>query len=291
MNIINAKRYISSKLNLEEAKSIIEYVTGIDRKSLLTNGEVEITAFEQDKIDKIINKRENGYPLQYILGKWTFMDNEYFVGEGVLIPRDDTEVVVQSVIPYLKEIEKKAKISRNNNITEDSAPRIIDLCSGSGIIPVTLKRMFSDFQVHALELSQRALPYLKKNIESLAPDIILHSGDLNELYRNFSDGYFDLIISNPPYIRHDQLSLLQKEVQEEPKIALDGGNDGLIFYRNILDKWSSKLKNRGMIAFELGENQFEAVKSLMENKNFCNINSYKDLGNTQRAINGTLLYK
>lgn len=272
MTLREAKNMLTSCLNSEEARSIIEYVTGVDRNSQLTKSEYVLSEKELSDIKEITAKRENGYPLQYILGKWTFMDNDYFVGEGVLIPRDDTEVVVRSVIPYLK--QKKS-------------PVIIDLCSGSGIIPITLKKLFPYAEVHALELSEKAIPYLRKNIKTLCPDILLHCGDLTELYKDFADNQFDLIISNPPYIKKSDLSTLQTEVQSEPVMALDGGDDGLDFYRAIITLWTSKLKQDGMLALELGEDEFTPVKELMQQKGYKNIQGYKDLGNIYRAINGT----
>lgn len=276
MIIDEAKKLLAKNLNPQEARDIIFFVTGLNSQEQLLNYKKELTDNEENKVKDILFKRINGYPLQYILGKWTFMGRDFSVGEGVLIPRDDTEVVVLSVIPYLEQ---------NKNL------RIIDLCSGSGIIAVTLKCMFPKCEVHALELSEKALPYLKRNIESLAPDVILHQGDLNLLCECFEDNYFDLVISNPPYIQSEVIPTLQTEVKREPKMALDGGTDGLDFYRSITQKWSNKLKSGGMMAFELGEEQFDMVKAMMKEKGFENISEYKDLGNIQRAINGTLKYK
>ena len=276
MIIDEAKKLLAKNLNPQEARDIIFFVTGLNSQEQLLNYKKELTDNEENKVKDILFKRINGYPLQYILGKWTFMGRDFSVGEGVLIPRDDTEVVVLSVIPYLEQ---------NKNL------RIIDLCSGSGIIAVTLKCMFPKCEVHSLELSEKALPYLKRNIESLAPDVILHQGDLNLLFEQFKDNYFDLVISNPPYIESEIIPTLQTEVKREPKMALDGGTDGLDFYRSITQKWSNKLKPGGMMAFELGEGQFDRVKAMMKEIGFENINEFKDLGNIQRAINGTLKYK
>ncbi|MDD6644717.1 MAG: peptide chain release factor N(5)-glutamine methyltransferase [Oscillospiraceae bacterium] len=273
MIIDEAKKLLIKHLNPQEAKDITRFVTGLNSQEQLLNYKKELNDNEENKVKDILFKRINGYPLQYILGKWTFMGRDFSLGEGVLIPRDDTEVVVLSVIPYLKQNNKA---------------RIIDLCSGSGIIAVTLKCMFPQCEVHALELSEKALPYLKRNIESLAPDVILHQGDLNLLFEQFKDNYFDLVISNPPYIESEIIPTLQTEVQKEPKMALDGGTDGLDFYRSITQKWSDKLKPGGMMAFELGEGQFDRVKAMMKEIGFENINEFKDLGNIQRAINGTL---
>lgn len=276
MIIDEAKKLLANNLNQEEARDIIQYVTGFNNQEQLLNYKKELSQSDEEEVKAILTKRKDGYPLQYILGKWSFMGRDFSVGEGVLIPRDDTEVVVLSVIPYLKEKKK---------------PRIIDLCSGSGIIAITLKCMFPQSEVHALELSEKALPYLKRNINSLASDVILHQGDLNLLYKDFEDNYFDLVISNPPYIESDVIPTLQTEVQKEPEMALDGGTDGLDFYRSITEKWSKKLKQGGMIAFELGEGQFDPVKAMMEVQKFENIRPFLDLGNIHRAINGTLKSK
>lgn len=274
MILAEMKNKLSSELNSEESKSIIEMVTGFDSMGQILNSKKEVSKDQEEEILEILHKRQNGYPLQYILGKWSFMGNDYFVGEGVLIPRDDTEVVVSSVIPYLRNID---------------SPKILDLCSGSGIIPITLKKMFPSSEVHALELSEEAIVYLEKNIKFHNCNIILHKGDLNLLYKDFEDGYFDLIISNPPYIKQEDMLTLQEEVKSEPAMALEGGVTGLDFYRAIVSKYSSKLKNGGMLSFELGENQFDDVKAMVTEKGFVNIEGFLDLGNIQRAINGTYL--
>lgn len=274
MILAEMKNKLSSELNSEESKSIIEMVTGFDSMGQILNSKKEVSKEQEKEIFEILHKRQNGYPLQYILGKWSFMGNDYFVGEGVLIPRDDTEVVVSSVIPYLRNID---------------SPKILDLCSGSGIIPITLKKMFPSSEVHALELSEKAIVYLEKNIKFHNCNIILHKGDLNLLYKDFEEGYFDLIISNPPYIKQEDMLTLQEEVKSEPAMALEGGVTGLDFYKAIVSKYSSKLKNGGMLSFELGENQFDDVKAMMKEKGFVNIKEFLDLGNIQRAINGTYL--
>lgn len=274
MILAEMKNKLSLELNSEESKSIIEMVTGFDSMGQILNSKKEVSKEQEKEILEILHKRKNGYPLQYILGKWSFMGNDYFVGEGVLIPRDDTEVVVSSVIPYLRNID---------------SPKVLDLCSGSGIIPITLKKMFPSSEVHALELSEKAIVYLEKNIKFHNCNIILHKGDLNLLYKDFEDGYFDLIISNPPYIKQEDMLALQEEVKSEPTMALEGGVTGLDFYKAIVSKYSSKLKSGGMLSFELGENQFDDVKAMMTEKGFVNIKEFLDLGNIQRAINGTYL--
>ena len=273
MNITEMKKLLTEELNGEEARSIIELVTGLNQQRQILDYKYNLKENEEKEILSILKKRQGGYPLQYILGSWSFMGVDYCIGEGVLIPRDDTEVVVRSVIPYLQKIEK---------------PKILDLCSGSGIIPITLKRMFNDADVSALEISDKAIFYLEKNIERLAPEVKLLKGDLRELYGEFDNEEFDLIISNPPYIKKSDLSTLQIEVQSEPTLALDGGESGFDFYYDIVRLYTPKLKNGGVLAFELGEGQFATVKTLMENNSFVNTQGYKDFGNIYRAINGTV---
>ena len=273
MNITEMKKLLTEELNGEEARSIIELVTGLNHQRQILDYKYNLKENEEKEILSILKKRQGGYPLQYILGSWSFMGVDYCIGEGVLIPRDDTEVVVRSVIPYLQKIEK---------------PKILDLCSGSGIIPITLKRMFNDADVSALEISDKAIFYLEKNIERLAPEVKLLKGDLRELCGEFDNEEFDLIISNPPYIKKSDLSTLQIEVQSEPTLALDGGESGFDFYYDIVRLYTPKLKNGGVLAFELGEGQFATVKTLMENNSFVNIQGYKDFGNIYRAINGTV---
>lgn len=265
---------MEQELNYQEAVSIIELVTGMDPLKQSLNRRQQLDDEQEKTIQRILMKRQSGYPLQYILGKWSFMGEDYFVDEGVLIPRDDTEVAVRAAEELLK---------------SSAAARIIDLCSGSGIIAVTLQRRFADAQVHAVELSDRAMYFLEKNVSQLAPEVKVHRGDVFELYREFEDGYFDLIISNPPYIPTAELDGLQREVRYEPRQALDGGSDGTDFYIEIIDLWAKKLRPGGVLVFELGEGQFEPVKNHLQSSGFHSIKGYKDLGGTVRAV--TAVYR
>ena len=227
----------------------------------------------EDEFISAVKKRSEGYPLQYILGKWDFMDSEFYVGEGVLIPRDDTEVVVNSCIGALKNID---------------CPVIIDLCSGSGAIAVTLAKIYPDSKVYALELSDKAFSYLEKNIEhNNIKNITMLKDDICTCYDKFDNCFFDAIISNPPYIQTDIIKTLQTEVQNEPVLALDGGSDGLDFYRIISEKWISKLKIGGTISLEIGEEQAEAVSSILKDSGISDIKVIKDIQNLDRVIFGT----
>ena len=252
-----------------EAQCMLEHLTGFGRASLLAHGG---DAFErQDELDEMIQRRLKNEPLQYILGSWSFCGIELLVGEGVLIPRDDTEVVLNLCLDFLK----------NKNIA-----KCVDLCSGSGAIALALER-YAKADVTAVELSDKAFYFLEKNIKDSNIDAL--KDDVLTCHTRFKDNSFDLIVSNPPYIPSRELPTLQAEVQFEPSMALDGGDDGCDFYRAIVRDWSSKLKTGGALAFELGEGQADAVRAMMEGAGFTNIRTETDFGGTHRAIIGTML--
>ena len=253
-----------------EARLLIEGVTGMNRASQIANSNSEISGEIQEKLISMAQKRAGHLPLQYILGKWSFMGFEFKVGEGVLIPRDDTEVLVGLCLDYLKASEGKTAL---------------DLCAGSGAVSVALDQL-ANADVTAVELSGKAYNFLLENIKGT--NIKPRKGDIFECYRDFEAKSFDLIASNPPYIKTDEIEALQTEVGYEPKTALDGGADGLDFYRAIVKHWTPLLKNGGAMAFELGEGQAEYVGGLMADHGYINIKTAKDLGGTDRAIIGIL---
>ena len=253
-----------------EARLLIEGVTGMNRASQIANSNSEISGEIQEKLISMAQKRAEHLPLQYILGKWSFMGFEFKVGEGVLIPRDDTEVLVGLCLDYLKNSNGKTAL---------------DLCAGSGVVSVALDKL-ANADVTAVELSDKAYNFLLENIKGT--NIKPHKGDIFECYRDFEAKSFDLIASNPPYIKTDEIETLQTEVGYEPKTALDGGADGLDFYRAIARRWTPLLKSGGAMAFELGEGQAEYVGGLMADHGYINIKTAKDLGGTDRAIIGIL---
>lgn len=255
-----------------EAQCLVKKSLGFDRLALIAHGGCEIDDSRLSQLNALTQRRIAFEPLQYILGSWSFCGFEFFVGEGVLIPRDDTEVAVNLCIDFLSK--------RQNRKT-------IDLCAGSGAISVALDKI-AGADVTALELSQKAFEYLNKNILYNNSKVRAIMGDIFECHSQFNDGEYDLIVSNPPYIKTDEIPSLQAEVQKEPAMALDGGADGYDFYRAIVKLWSKKLKKGGALVFELGENQAEYVSSLMKANGFENIHTSLDLGNVQRAIIGTL---
>lgn len=256
-----------------EAQSLLQKAFSLDRVGFIMH--------KTDKADEncshnflnFIEKRISGEPLQYILGEWSFMGFDFTVGRGVLIPRDDTEVVVNLCIDFLKNRTDK---------------KTVDLCSGSGAIAVALDKI-SGAKVTAVEIDETAFSYLETNVKENNSSVKPVMADALEICETFADGELDLIVSNPPYIKSADIETLQKEVQLEPRLALDGGEDGCYFYREIVNRWSRKLKKGGALAFELGEGQADTVKALMTEQGFSDFKISLDFGGVQRAIIGTLL--
>lgn len=259
-----------------EALCLVEKVFGFNRLALITRGEE--TAATDEKLAllaELTEKRLSHEPLQYIIGKWSFMGIDLLVGEGVLVPRDDTEVVTSLCIDFLSGKEN---------------PSVIDLCAGSGAISLALEK-YANCKVTAVELSDKAFSYLTQNIKLNNSAVNALNGDIFECHKDIADNSLDLIVSNPPYIKSADIPALQKEVQHEPVMALDGGESGLDFYRRIVPLWKSKLKAGGALAFELGEGQYDEVCRILADNGFGGITESIDFGGIQRAIIGTLLQK
>lgn len=215
-------------------------------------------------------------PLQYILGEWEFCGMKLAVGEGVLVPREDTTALVTLAAEALEGIEK---------------PRVLDLCAGSGAVALGIKQAIPAAQLVCVELSEQALPYLRRNLQKYAPDSsqviiadVLKAPVFDEI---LSPAGFDIIVSNPPYIPTADLDGLSREVHQEPQMALDGGCDGLDFYRTITELWTPLLKAGGSLAFELGIGQHEDVKRIFVRKKANNIVLKRDFSGVKRAIIGT----
>lgn len=259
-----------------EALCLTEKVFGFNRLALITKGEETVASEEKLAVlAELTEKRLNHEPLQYLLGMWSFMGIDLLVGEGVLVPRDDTEVVTSLCIDYLSCKE---------------SPNVIDLCAGSGAISLALEK-YANCKVTAVELSDKAFSYLTQNIKLNNSAVNALNGDIFECHKDIADNSLDLIVSNPPYIKTADIASLQKEVQHEPAMALDGGESGLDFYRRIVPLWKSKLKAGGALAFELGEGQYDEVSCILANNGFVGITESIDFGGIQRAIIGTLLQK
>lgn len=269
---------LKSKLkNIEdgdiEARYILEKVTGINYCEMLFKSDSNLDSETFNEAVALAERRLKGEPIQYILGAWDFMDFTFKVGEGVLIPRPETEILVEHIL---------------NEISNKSQPVIYDLCSGSGCIGLSIRKMHSDSQVYMIEKSDNAMIYLKENCERLCKNLsgaVVIQGDI--LYPDSFDmlPQADVIVSNPPYIKSGEISTLQREVFYEPHMALDGGKDGLIFYRVLISEWSKKLKKDGFMAFECGEDQAEDICELFRKNNFDS-RVICDYNNIQRIVTG-----
>lgn len=233
-----------------EALCIFEDLLGVSRQKIIMSDEkADIKAI--NIVNDVIGRRKNGEPLQYILGKWDFYDMSFIVGKGVLIPRPETEILVDYALDSLKTIEN---------------PIVYDLCAGSGCIGLTVASHLKNSFVYLFEKEKSAFSFLEKNKELYKlQNVRLINDDIFTV--DISDcPKADIILSNPPYIKSDEITNLQLEVQQEPKSALDGGGDGLDFYRCISERWISNLKKGGKIAFECGENQSNDIINIFKDK-------------------------
>ena len=253
-----------------EAKQIIKHVTGYTNAQILTKYTQVLTQFQQDNITAIIKQRLIRYPLQYIIGRWNFFGREYFVGPGVLIPRSDTETLIDVCLESIKDKQN---------------PRVLDLCAGSGCIGITIKGERIDSDVTLVEKYQEALNYTTKNALHNNADVKIIQADV--LNTEGADGQYDLIVSNPPYITDDDMKNLQPEVKFEPATALEGGEDGLTFYRHIAKEYKKYIAPNGTLAFEVGMGEAEAVADIMRQNGYQNVGTQKDYCDVDRVVFGT----
>ena len=207
---------------------------------LFCNNEID-----EKLLSEPVTRVMDGEPLQYVVGKWDFYESEFFVGEGVLIPRPETEELVQLAINEAKKLNE---------------PVIYDLCSGSGCIGLSIAKKIKGSTVYCVEKSEEAFKYLETNASGVFNAKLILADINDELDLPMAD----IIVSNPPYIRTDDINGLQKELSFEPKMALDGGTDGLDFYRIIRDKYLKKLKENGVLLLEIGNEQGEDIKALFK---------------------------
>lgn len=254
-----------------EAKQIIKHVTGYNNTQILTKYTQPLTEFQQNNITAIIKQRLIRYPLQYIIGRWNFFGREFFVGPGVLIPRSDTETLIDVCLESIKPIKN---------------PRVLDLCAGSGCIGITIKGECASADVTLVEKYEEALNYTTKNALHNNADVKIVQGDV--LKTEGADGLYNLIVSNPPYIDEKDMKILQPEVTFEPATALAGGADGLDFYRHIAKEYKKHLAAGGVMAFEVGINQADAVCEIMKQNGFENVSVRKDYAEIDRVVFGTV---
>lgn len=250
-----------------DAQLIITEVLGITRVKLLTYPDMEISSEEYNKIREYADLRLKNMPMQYILGHCEFMGIDFNVNESTLIPRGDTELLVEEAIATIKN-------SGYNSV--------LDIGTGSGAIAISIAK-YTDAKVTAVDISKEALTVATENANKNNVNVNFIESDLFENV----EGVFDIIVSNPPYIETNVIETLEPQVKDfEPFSALNGGEDGLYFYRKIVEKCHKFLKPKGYIMFEIGYNQGEALKAILENADFTNIAIKKDLAGLDRLVIG-----
>ena len=250
---------ILNKCNFEDSgiisREILCYMLKKDKQYLVIHMNEELEEIIYNEFIENINKIVKGVPLQYITNKQEFMNLEFYVDENVLIPQPDTEILVESVLEICNNIKEKNKI------------KILDLCTGSGAIAIALNYELNkrniNTEIIASDISDNALKVAKKNnVKNNTKVKFIHS----DLFENIKDNDFDIIVSNPPYIKKDVIPTLSKQVRNEPIIALDGGNDGLDFYKKIIEQARKYIKNEGYLCLEIGYDQKIDVIELIENE-------------------------
>ena len=249
---------------INKARRLLAFTLNTTKEYLIINSEQEILEENIEEYNANIERLISGEPIQYIIGKQEFMGIEFKVNENVLIPQPDTEILVEKTIEILKQYKD---------------PSVLDLCTGSGAITVSLTKYTPQAKISASDISEEALKVAKINDKENKVNFI-HSN----LFENI-DQKFDVIVSNPPYIKTEVIETLSKEVQKEPHLALDGGQDGLFFYKRIIEQAHKYLNENGYLCLETGEDQREEVVDLItQNGNYKDIKTYKDLGENDRVI-------
>ena len=253
-----------------DAELLLEKAAGLNRTALFLRGEELLSAETAAQYEDFLAERESGRPTQYILGTWEFMGLPFSVGEGVLIPRGDTEILVETIL------EK-----------QESLRTILDIGTGSGCIPISLSHYGKFESVLAVDISPKALGYAVKNAAANHAEISFYESDLFSNVPVEWKGYLDAIVSNPPYIPKEDIAGLMTEVKDfEPINALDGGADGLDFYRAIVTESRDWLKAGGWLFFEIGYDQGEALCSLLADAGYAEIGIRQDLAGLDRVAFG-----
>lgn len=262
---------IKNNINPREARLLLAYSMGILTDELVKQEYCSDEAYSL--FISTLERRTSGEPYAYIVGEKEFMKLKFKVNKYTLIPREDTEILVQKAIDVAEHC-----VLHNTNY------KILDMCTGSGCIAISVAKYIPDVMVDAVDISEEALIIAKENANINEAKVnFIHS----DLFENVKEKY-DLIVSNPPYIISDEISKLQNEVQKEPRIALDGGNDGLEFYRKISKESRNYLEDDGKILFEIGFNQGQAVLEILKKDGFKNIEIMKDLSGHDRVACASL---
>ena len=279
--VIELGKQVLIRNNIDDAslvaRELLAHVLEQNKQYLVIHSDDELEEEYRSKFVNCINQIVSGKPLQYITNKQEFMGLNFFVDENVLIPQPDTEVLVEETI--------KKCISVAELGTEQSPIKILDLCTGSGAIAISLNYVLAqkniNAEIMASDISTKALDIAKKNNESNNTSVKFAESNL---FENIQKNDFDIIVSNPPYIKRKIIETLPSQVQAEPHIALDGGEDGLDFYKKIIDQACKYIKN-GYVLLEIGYDQKDEVEGLFRaNGRYSEIETVKDLSNNDRCV-------
>lgn len=275
MNVIEKIKEVSTLLeskgiedSAKEAVLLITETLQIDKHTLYAK-DIEITYETSGFIDSLVQRRIRREPIQYILGHVDFFGLKIKVGKGVLIPRPETEIIAEEVIKILP---------------SEAEVKILDLCTGSGCLAFAIAKNFPYSKVFGTDISDRALEYAVENAKiNNIKNISFFSGSLYEPARQFTP--FDLIVSNPPYIKKNDIDSLQQEIKDwEPHTALDGGEDGMEFYRKIISDAGKYLSDNGYVFLEIGMGQADDIAKIAKQAGFSDINIIKDFAGIERVF-------
>ena len=274
VDMIKGREYSNPVL---EATLLLGALLNVDKVYIYTHGKDQVPEPIVDKFLELMDKRGKGYPIQYILKEKEFMGLNFYVEEGVLIPRSDTEILVEYVLEY---IDKNHK---------DKTVNFLDLGIGSGAIALSVAYYMKNVNVYGVDIHDIPLKVASINKERFNLDNVkLYKGDLFKGIEGLGlEDRFHIIASNPPYIPKREIETLQEEVKDyEPINALDGGEDGLSFYRRIIPESKRYLQEKGLLIFEIGYDQGEQVKNILTEENFKDICILKDLQGLDRVVFG-----
>lgn len=256
---------ILEKFGKVDGSFVIENIVGLSQTEIFFNQNETVPKDIEIKIDEIYKNYSKDYPINYLIGKKNFYGRDFYLEEGVLIPRFETEILIENIL----------------NLGVDFK-NVLDIGCGSGIISITLALEMPKSNVLGVDVSKVALDVSNRNKEILKA----RNCEFKEsnLYSSVKGKKFDLIVSNPPYINKEDMKLLDERVKKEPELALYGGEDGLEFYRAIIEKSHEHLNENGYIAFEIGYDQGESLKELLSNNDYTDINLIKDYNEFDRCV-------
>lgn len=277
-----------------DARLLLEFVCGTNRNTLLAHGDMEVTEDQENAYRELLGKRSQRIPLQYLTGVQDFMGLEFAVNEHVLIPRQDTEILVEEALQHLHD-----------------GMQVLDMCTGSGCILISLLHYSNNCEGVGVDVSGEALKAAERNaVKLLGTQAVRNMSETSGENAEYEDlfvgthvrfvqsdlfekvaGKFDMIVSNPPYIQSTVIDTLMPEVRDhEPRLALDGSEDGLLFYRRLLKECPRYLQKGGMLLLEIGYDQGEAVSRLMEQAGFLGVMLVSDYAGLDRVVCGTLSF-